>query len=105
MGALAYIAAWLVGMYALDLDEKEIVAGVSGDLVLAIVIGVTYRFAIGRNSGPGDLVVRTAVRPMDGWVALIPRVMSAVNLTYSVMVVLVGPLLMWAALAVPGWGS
>ena len=24
MGALAYVAAWLVGMYALDLDEKEI---------------------------------------------------------------------------------
>ena len=32
MGALAYVAAWLVGMYALDLDEKEILAGVSGDL-------------------------------------------------------------------------
>ena len=24
MGALAYVAAWLVGMYSLDLDEKEI---------------------------------------------------------------------------------
>ncbi len=24
MGALAYVAAWLVGMYALDLDEKTI---------------------------------------------------------------------------------
>ena len=32
MGALAYVAAWLVGMYSLDLDEKEILAGVSGDL-------------------------------------------------------------------------
>ncbi len=27
MGALAYVAAWLVGMYSLNLDEKEILAG------------------------------------------------------------------------------
>ena len=48
MGALAYVAAWLVGMYSLDLDEKEILAGVSGDLVLTL-IGVTYLFAIARQ--------------------------------------------------------
>ena len=61
MGALAYVAAWLVGMYALDLDEKEILAGVSGDLILTL-IGVTYLFAIARNNGTVDLIVRTAVR-------------------------------------------
>jgi hypothetical protein len=33
MGALAYVAAWLVGRYSLGLDEKEILAGVSGDLI------------------------------------------------------------------------
>ena len=60
MGALAYVAAWLVGMYALDLDEKEILAGVSGDLILTL-IGVTYLFAIARNNGTVDLIVRTAV--------------------------------------------
>ena len=32
MGALAYVAAWLVGIYSLDLTEKEILAGVSGDV-------------------------------------------------------------------------
>ena len=37
MGALAYVAAWLVGMYSLNLDEKEILAGVSGDLVLTLI--------------------------------------------------------------------
>ena len=37
MGALAYVAAWFVGMYALDLDEKEIIAGVSGDLILTLI--------------------------------------------------------------------
>ena len=78
MGALAYVAAWLVGMYALDLDEKEILAGVSGDLILTL-IGVTYLFAIARNNGTVDLIVRTAVRAVGGRVALIPWVMFGVT--------------------------
>ena len=78
MGALAYVAAWLVGMYALDLPEKEILAGVSGDLILTL-IGVTYLFAIARNNGTVDLIVRTAVRGVGGRVALIPWVMFAVT--------------------------
>ena len=76
MGALAYVAAWLVGMYSLDLDEKEILAGVSGDLMLTL-IGVTYLFAIARNNGTVDLIVQTAVRAVGGRVALIPWVMFA----------------------------
>lgn len=78
MGALAYVAAWLVGMYSLDLDEKEILAGVSGDLILTL-IGVTYLFAIARNNGTVDLIVRTAVKAVGGRVALIPWVMFAVT--------------------------
>ncbi|WP_076263037.1 SLC13 family permease [Intrasporangium flavum] len=78
MGALAYVAAWLVGVYALDLSEKEILAGVSGDLVLTL-IGVTYLFAIARNNGTVDLIVRSAVRAVGGRVALIPWVMFAVT--------------------------
>lgn len=78
MGALAYVAAWLVGTYALKLDEKEILAGVSGDLILTL-IGVTYLFAIARNNGTVDLIVRSAVRAVGGRVALIPWVMFAVT--------------------------
>jgi di/tricarboxylate transporter len=78
MGALAYVAAWLVGMYSLDLEEKEILGGVSGDLVLTL-IGVTYLFAIARNNGTVDLIVRTAVRAVGGRVAFIPWVMFAVT--------------------------
>ena len=78
MGALAYVAAWLVGTYALDLDEKEILAGVSGDLVLTL-IAVTYLFAIAKNNGTVDLIVQTAVRAVGGRVALIPWVMFAVT--------------------------
>ena len=78
MGALAYVAAWLVGMYALDLDEKEILAGISADLVLTL-IGVTYLFAIARQNGTVDLIVRKSVASVGGRVALIPWVMFAVT--------------------------
>ncbi|HET9421740.1 MAG TPA: SLC13 family permease [Nocardioides sp.] len=78
MGALAYVAAWLVGMYSLDMTEKEILAGVSGDLILTI-IGVTYLFAIARDNGTVDLIVRTAVRGVGGRVVLIPWVMFGVT--------------------------
>src|SRR3954465_6787978 len=78
MGALAYVAAWLVGVYSLGLDEKEILAGVSGDLILTL-IGVTYLFAIARNNGTVDLIVHSAVKAVGGRVALIPWVMFGVT--------------------------
>ncbi|MFE6648469.1 SLC13 family permease [Nocardioides sp. NPDC057772] len=84
MGALAYVAAWLVGMFALDLDEKEILAGVSADLILTL-IGVTYLFAIARNNGTVDLIVSSAVRAVGGRVALIPWVMFGVTALLTAM--------------------
>ena len=78
MGALGFVAAWLVGMYSLGLSEREIIDGISGDLVLTLV-GVTYLFAIARNNGTVDLIVRAAVRSVGGRVALIPWVMFAVT--------------------------
>lgn len=78
MGALAFVAAWLVGMFSLNLDEREIIAGISGDLVLTL-IGVTYLFAVAKNNGTVDLIVRAAVRGVGGRVALIPWVMFGVT--------------------------
>ncbi|NUR16514.1 MAG: hypothetical protein HOQ13_09410 [Dermatophilaceae bacterium] len=78
MGALAYVAAWLVGVHALDLSEKEVLGGISGDLVLTL-IGVTYLFAIAKNNGTVDLIVRSAVKAVGGRVALIPWVMFFVT--------------------------
>jgi di/tricarboxylate transporter len=78
MGALGFVAAWLVGMYSLGLTEREIIGGISGDLILTLV-GVTYLFAIARNNGTVDLIVRGAVRAVGGRVALIPWVMFAVT--------------------------
>ncbi len=78
MGALAFVAAWLVGMYSLGLEEKDIIGGISGDLVLTLV-GVTYLFAIARNNGTVDLIVRKSVQAVGGRVVLIPWVMFAVT--------------------------
>src|ERR671921_1722079 len=78
MGALGFVAAWLVGMYSLGLTEREIISGMNGDLILTLV-GVTYLFAIARNNGTVDLIVRTAVRAVGGRVALIPWVMFGVT--------------------------
>ena len=78
MGALAYVAAWLVGLFSLGLTEREILGGISADLVLTL-IGVTYLFAIARYNGTVDLIVRSAIRGVGGRVALIPWVMFAVT--------------------------
>jgi Na+/H+ antiporter NhaD/arsenite permease-like protein len=78
MGALGFVAAWMVGMWSLDMDEKDIVAGISADLVLTL-IGVTYLFAIARKNGTVDLIVRVAVKAVRGRVALIPWVMFAIT--------------------------
>lgn len=78
MGALAYVAAWFVGVFALHMDEKEILGGISADLVLTL-IGVTYLFSIAKNNGTVDLIVAKAVQAVGGRVALIPWVMFAVT--------------------------
>jgi Na+/H+ antiporter NhaD/arsenite permease-like protein len=78
MGALGFVAAWLVGMWSLNMDEKDIVAGISADLVLTL-IGVTYLFAIAKKNGTVDLIVRVAVKAVRGRVALIPWVMFAIT--------------------------
>ncbi len=78
MGALAYVAAWFVGMYSLGLDESEILGGISASLVLTL-IGVTYLFAIARQNGTVDLIVSKSLGLVGGRVAFIPWVMFAVT--------------------------
>lgn len=78
MGALGFVAAWLVGTYALGLSEREIIDGISGDLVLTLV-GVTYLFAIAQRNGTVDVLVQSAVRVVGSKVALIPWIMFAIT--------------------------
>jgi di/tricarboxylate transporter len=78
MGALGFVAAWLVGVYSLGLVEDDIILGMDAGLVLTIV-GVTFLFAIARDNGTVDLIVATAVKGVGGRVVFIPWVMFAVT--------------------------
>ncbi|GAB3462487.1 SLC13 family permease [Streptomonospora sediminis] len=78
IGALAFVAAFLVGTFALAMDTDTILAGFPADLFLTLV-GVTYLFAIAKNNGTIDLLVRGAVRLVGGYVIAIPWIMFAVS--------------------------
>ena len=78
MGALAFVAAFLVGTLAVGMSTDDILDGFPGGLVLTL-IGVTYLFAIAQNNGTVDLLVRGAVRLVAGRVALMPWIMFGVT--------------------------
>ncbi|PWW21432.1 Na+/H+ antiporter NhaD/arsenite permease-like protein [Geodermatophilus normandii] len=78
MGALAFVAAFLVGTLSVGLSTDDILTGFPAELVVTL-IGVTYLFAIAQNNGTVDLLVRGAVRLVGGYVAAIPWVMFAVT--------------------------
>ncbi|SHF72642.1 SLC13 family permease [Geodermatophilus nigrescens] len=78
MGALAFVAAFLVGTLSVGLSTDDILGGFPAELVVTL-IGVTYLFAIAQNNGTVDLLVRGAVRLVGGYVAAIPWVMFAVT--------------------------
>jgi di/tricarboxylate transporter len=78
MGALALIAAFLVGTLVAGESKSAIIGGFPGDLFV-ILVGVTYLFAIARANGTVDWLVRGAVRAVRGRVALIPWMMFLVT--------------------------
>ena len=84
MGALAFVAAFLVGTMSVGLSTEailgsdEVAGGFPAELVLTL-IGVTYLFAIAQNNGTVDLLVRGAVRMVGGHVAAIPWIMFGVT--------------------------
>jgi di/tricarboxylate transporter len=78
MGALAFVAAFVVGTLSVGLTTDDILGGFPAELVLTL-IGVTYLFAIAQNNGTVDLLVRGAVRLVGGHVAAIPWIMFFVT--------------------------
>ena len=78
MGALALVAAFIVGTTVVGESADDIVAGFPGDLFL-ILVGVTLLFAIAKDNGTVDWLVHIAVKAVGGRVALIPWVMFAVT--------------------------
>ncbi len=78
MGALALVAAFLVGTQVVGEDVDYVLGGFPADLFM-ILVGVTYLFALAKDNGTVDWLVEQAVRGVGGRVALIPWVMFAVT--------------------------
>ena len=78
MGALAFVAAFVVGTLSVGLTTDDILTGFPAELVLTL-IGVTYLFAIAQNNGTVDLLVRGAVKLVGGHVAAFPWIMFFVT--------------------------
>jgi di/tricarboxylate transporter len=78
MGVLGFIAAFLVGTVVVEESYDDIIAGFPSDLFL-ILVGVTYLFAIAKNNGTVDWLVKAAVRAVGGRIAFIPWVMFLVT--------------------------
>ncbi|MDN4160181.1 SLC13 family permease [Nocardioides abyssi] len=77
MGALALVAAFVVGLTVYDLEVDGVLAGFPSDLFV-ILVGVTYLFALAKNNGTVDWIVHAAVRAVGGRVALVPWAMFLV---------------------------
>lgn len=78
MGAVAFVAAFIVGTGFVGMSAATILSGFPGDLFVTLV-GITYLFAIAQNNGTVDWLVRQAVRLVRGHTAAIPWVMFFVT--------------------------
>ncbi|GGG63890.1 hypothetical protein GCM10011374_29250 [Kocuria dechangensis] len=78
MGALAFVGAFVLGVFVLGMDTDQILDAFPGGLFLTIV-GVTYLFAIAQKNGTVDLLVQGAVKLVGSRVALIPWIMFFVT--------------------------
>ncbi|HST71886.1 MULTISPECIES: SLC13 family permease [Kocuria] len=78
MGALAFVGAFVLGVFVLGMDTDQILEAFPGGLFLTIV-GVTYLFAIAQKNGTVDLLVQGAVRLVGSRVALIPWIMFLIT--------------------------
>lgn len=77
MGALALVAAAVVGATVYDIGPAVVLDGFPGNLFV-ILVGVTYLFALAKNNGTVDWIVHAAVRAVGGRVALVPWAMFTV---------------------------
>lgn len=78
IGALAFVAAFVLGSTALGLSADEILKGFPAGLAVTL-IGITYLFAIAQNNGTIDWLVGLAVQAVQGRLVVIPWIMFAVS--------------------------
>jgi di/tricarboxylate transporter len=74
MGAVALVAAFLLGTAYFGLDTDDIASGFPASLFITLV-GVTFLFALARANGTVDWLVSASVSAVRGRVVLIPWVM------------------------------
>ncbi|MFG2073247.1 SLC13 family permease [Nonomuraea maritima] len=77
MGALALVAAFIVGTTVFGVEVGDVIGGFPGNLFV-ILVGVTYLFALAKTNGTVDWIVHRAVVAVRGRVALMPWVMFLV---------------------------
>lgn len=78
MGALAFVAALLVGVLVVGEPLDDVLGGFPVDALL-ILLGITYLFGIARTVGAIDWLVDRSVRLIGDRVALIPWAMLLVG--------------------------
>jgi hypothetical protein len=78
MGALALVAALVVGHLVLDETIPEVLAGFPADLFL-LVFGVTYLFGIAGLNGTTELAVMRLVRIVGGRTSAVPACLFVVT--------------------------
>lgn len=76
IGVLGFVGALVVaGIGGLSVDQ--VLESFPAD-IFVLIAGVTYLFAIARENGAVELIVRTGVRLVAGKVALIPVVFGVI---------------------------
>lgn len=78
MGALALVAACIVGVLVVGESFDDVLAGFPVDALL-ILLGITYLFGIARETGTIDWLVDRSVRLIGDRVALIPWAMFVIG--------------------------
>lgn len=98
MGALAIVAAFLVGSLFVGQSSDDIFGGFPGDLFV-VLVGVTFLFAIAKNNGTVDWLVHASTRAVRGRIALIPwamflvtAVLTAVGAVVPAAVAIIAPI-------------
>ena len=93
LGAMGFMAAFLVGAVTLDLPPDEIIAGFPSDLFL-LLVGVTYLFGVAQTNGTIDLLVNWTMGAVRRRAAALPWVfffiaalLSSIGALFAVAIV------------------
>jgi len=100
LGAMAFVAAYLVGSLAGGMTTAEIFAGFPSSLFV-LIVGVTLLFAVAENNGTIKWITGSSLRLVRGRVAVIPWLMfflaaaiAGVGALSAASVAIVAPLAM-----------